>query len=763
VNGERGLWPESLMAGLATLAVAWPLTELLRETSWIPGAVLMVLVVATVGAGLRTIGVGPTLVVLTQLVTCALGLCWIYLAETLWYLLPTGATLTGAAELLQEAGTVLQTYAAPAPAPEGVQFLVVGVLTLTALSVDSIGVTGRAPATAGIPLAAAFLVSISNNGQAMEPYYFVAVAVAWLAMVAQQGDRVVSGWSSADRRETVGSRDVSFGPTGHRTLARVLGAVTVVGALLIASLLPHLPPTFFGQGLARNPEARNLGEGSGQVSFTETMDLAQDLSNRSQAPVIRYRTDSTFLEPLRVTATRDFEDGQWQPPDYDEASEPRSGPFTSQPEQALAAGVQTDQAEIVVTQSSLSQPHLAVPAPTIRVDLEVPWRLDDGTDALRVLDPVPRYAATYLQVAPRGQLPDGIGGPVGGAVPEDYLAVDPEGREAIEELADQVVGDAENDVEVAVLLQDHLRSGQYRYSLTLEPGLGQTDPITHFLVTRQGYCVQFATAMVMMARSEGIPARMAVGFLSGELQADGSRVVLASDAHTWPELFIDGLGWTRFEPTPGTRTGPAPAYTQLDLGQAEPDPTAGQTQPEEITPTVPTGGVADEDNSLWGSLVGLAPGLGRALLLGLVLAALMAVIPWAGRRYREGELRSASTPGERIEGQWLLMTRSLEDLGVQSPEPRSPREMRHHYHEHTKLDRRSGEALTRVTATLERSRYAPSQAQDDKQAAAMGRDVRAVVDAVQERLPWNIRTNSKVLPRSGLHYLRERLTGLFRR
>ncbi|MDQ3527553.1 MAG: hypothetical protein M3424_06670, partial [Actinomycetota bacterium] len=101
MNSERGLWPESLMAALASLAVAWPLTELLAENSWIPGAVLMVLVVATVGAGLRTIGVGPTLVVLTQLVSCALGLCWIYLTETLWYLLPTGATLTGAAELLQ--------------------------------------------------------------------------------------------------------------------------------------------------------------------------------------------------------------------------------------------------------------------------------------------------------------------------------------------------------------------------------------------------------------------------------------------------------------------------------------------------------------------------------------------------------------------------------------------------------------------------------------------------------------------------------------
>ena len=83
--------------------------------------------------------------------------------------------------------------------------------------------------------------------------------------------------------------------------------------------------------------------------------------------------------------------------------------------------------------------------------------------------------------------------------------------------------------EHALAIQDYLRtSGGFTYSLTLataRDSAGRSldlDPLSNFLVTKQGYCVQFATAMVMMARSAGIPARMAIGFLPGS--ADPGRL-----------------------------------------------------------------------------------------------------------------------------------------------------------------------------------------------------------------------------------------------
>src|SRR5699024_599237 len=170
-----------------SLAVAWPLTGLLDSGSWIGPSILMVLLVAVTGSLLRSLDLEPTLVVLGQAFLVLVALIWRYLADTLVYgVLPWSATLDRLTELLRVAGQTLQTYAAPAPTNEGVEFLIVAVLALTAISVDSIGVTGRAPATAGIPLAAAFLVSVSNSGEAMDPWFFAAAGLGWLLMVAQQ-------------------------------------------------------------------------------------------------------------------------------------------------------------------------------------------------------------------------------------------------------------------------------------------------------------------------------------------------------------------------------------------------------------------------------------------------------------------------------------------------------------------------------------------------------------------------------------------------
>ncbi len=762
---SRGMWAEGLVAALATLAVAWPLTDLLREGSWLVPAFLMVGLVALTGAVLRTVDAPPSLVSLGQLVVGLVGLTQFYLRDTLrWGLVPGGATADRVGELLREAGTVLQTYAAPAPTTVGVAFLIVAVLTLTAVSVDSMGVTGRAPASAGIPLAAGFLVSVSNSGRAMEPWYFGAVAVLWLAMLAQQGHRVLAAWPSSDRREAVGGDDVAANVPSYRGLPQVLGALTLVAAVLGAAAIPHLPPTFFADGLARNTDARTVGGGSAEVSFTETMDPARDLRNRSQAPVLTYRTDALRLEPLRVTATEQWEDGRWVAPERRSSElQPLNAPLP-RPD-GLGQDVPTREQEITVTGNALEAPHLALPFPP--ADLNLPegtaYRFDPADSTVVLQTPAETYSATYLSLAARAELPEAVGerpaDPSG--FDEELLEVDPVSADAVAELADEVVGGATNTLEAAVRIQDHLRGSDYTYSLTLEPAAeaDADDPIGGFLETRRGYCVQFATAMVMMARSEGIPARMAVGFLPGEIQTDGSRKVIASDAHTWPELWIDGLGWTRFEPTPGVRSQAPPAYARAE-SEAE-DPTATTTTtttttvPSTAQPTAPP-----ESTSTWEELW---PVLWRTALVVLALGLLMAVVPVVGRRYREAGLRSASSPQDRVEGQWLLLTRTLRDLGVDPPPARSPRLMRRHYRESTAMNRPGEDALGRITGTLERSRYAAPGTLGDHDAERMGEDVRTVVEQVKLGTPWNVRANAVVLPQSGLSGIRAWWQGLWRR
>ncbi|WP_153396961.1 transglutaminase family protein [Ornithinicoccus halotolerans] len=759
---EDGRWAESLLAGLACLAVVWPLTSLLQDNGWLWDGAAMVLVVSLVGAVLRTLGAGPTLVVLCQLLAALTGLTATYLGDTLrWAWLPTGDTVLRAGTLLQESGQVLQHYAAPAPTTPGVVFLVVTLLTLTAISVDSIAVGARAPALAGGPLAAVFLVSVSNSGQAMAPQYFLAAGLAWLALLAQQGDRAVREWASADQH-ALGSGPAGTAPRGHRRTARVLGVSTVLVALLGASVLPHLPPTFFSEGLARNPDARTVGGGTASVGFTTTMDPTQDLHNRSEEPVLVYRTNAVQADVLRVTASSVYEDDRWQPPEEDTLPvEAGSGLPTAElwQRRAEADELPVTPRQLVVENNRLESPHLAVPFPFTGLEIDEPWQLNPGPEAVRVEGQVDTYSATYLQLGSYQRLPDDVGGGLQEDLPDRYLHVPDDAQPALAALAEQVVPQgAGSTLEVAAAIQEHLRSAQYRYDLELAPGVADaSDPITHFLDTRQGYCVQFATAMVMLARLEGIPARMAIGFLPGTLQEDGSREVLASDAHTWPELLIDGLGWTRFEPTPGSRTALAPIHTVDEQGEQAPEVPEDGALPE---PTLPAeelaGGTTDEDT---GILADLGPVLLRALLVAAVLALLLALVPWAARRWREAGLREAHDYPARIEGEWLWLTRSLEDMGVAPPEPRSPRAMGKHLSDRTLLDRREHEALVRAARTLEASRYGRPLPEPEQQPAQrqMHRDVRTVVAGVERDLPWNIRTQARLLPRSAWRQLRSLL------
>lgn len=101
----------------------------------------------------------------------------------------------------------------------------------------------------------------------------------------------------------------------------------------------------------------------------------------------------------------------------------------------------------------------------------------------------------------------------------------------------------------AIILQNYLRS--LPYSLAIPPPPADRDVVDYFLFeARTGYCDYYASAMVTMARSLGIPARLAVGYATGNFDAaSGAYLVTADMAHSWPELYFPGIGWVPFEPT----------------------------------------------------------------------------------------------------------------------------------------------------------------------------------------------------------------------
>lgn len=117
----------------------------------------------------------------------------------------------------------------------------------------------------------------------------------------------------------------------------------------------------------------------------------------------------------------------------------------------------------------------------------------------------------------------------------------------VRELAQEVAGGQANPYDQARALEEFLR--QYTYSLTVESPPNNNDPVDYFLFEQQtGYCDYYASAMVVMARAVGLPARLAIGYLP-QPTIGGVQTIYQINSHSWAEIYFAGYGWIEFEPT----------------------------------------------------------------------------------------------------------------------------------------------------------------------------------------------------------------------
>ncbi|MFC0215944.1 DUF4129 domain-containing transglutaminase family protein [Paenibacillus chartarius] len=142
---------------------------------------------------------------------------------------------------------------------------------------------------------------------------------------------------------------------------------------------------------------------------------------------------------------------------------------------------------------------------------------------------------------------------------ERYLQLPPSLPGRVKQLAQAAASDASTPYAKVMAIRQLLRSGTYSYSMSSPtvPADG-ADFVDHFLFTdKTGYCDHFSSAMVVMLRSVGVPARWVKGYSPGTEQGspgeDGMHTVVVRnrDAHSWVEVYFTGAGWVTFDPTPG--------------------------------------------------------------------------------------------------------------------------------------------------------------------------------------------------------------------
>jgi len=140
------------------------------------------------------------------------------------------------------------------------------------------------------------------------------------------------------------------------------------------------------------------------------------------------------------------------------------------------------------------------------------------------------------------------------------------------DLARTLTRDARTNYDKALILTDYLKRN-YPYDYFPPPQAPNTEAVDQFLfVDKRGVCEQYVTALVVMLRELGVPARLAAGFGSGYYNAvTGYYEVRASDAHAWAEVYFPNYGWVAFDPTPGwvgdPRTGAIKTWIFSDLTQ----------------------------------------------------------------------------------------------------------------------------------------------------------------------------------------------------
>jgi len=636
-------WPRTLLAWGALAAALAGLHVTLAGLSWWfvgAGYAAAVLVAAAAARSLLRSPLWPPLVSLAA----GVGLLTLgYAADTaILGVIPTLDTV-GRMGLLVESGIASIVEQRVPATPELGIVLLIAVLMIACAWVTDVLIALRRPALVAGPLAALLVVPMAIRPELTDAFWYLATAVLYLAVLR------------------IGARRDS------RRVVLVAGALVAVGSLLLPYAIP---------GVRDDASVRSSGLRTG---VNPLITLGDDLRRGDPTLALSYTTDATGPVYLRLTTLDNFTGETWGPtvgPERAGGLEQFPVPVGFGPE------VRSEEASVDVTVADLITHWLPLPYPTTSVaGTEGDWFWEPETLTVRSVASGARgqeYEASFLEVNPTAeQLAETTVNPA--SAPLGSLSL-PDGLPEIISATAHEVGDGAGSAYAqALALQSYLRGSPFEYSedTPVEEGFDGSgmDALAVFLDVKSGYCVHYASAMAVMARVLGIPSRVAVGFQPGGREEQRSPVfqVSTNDLHAWPELYFEGIGWLRFEPTPGRGSLPqygtslvddpnTPQDESTQTPTSAPSATPDARPDRDETPQTPEQLAAQQSGSVLAALGVLA----ALVLIGLVPAAFRTAVRWGRvRRMRQG--RDAATAA------WDEVRDTARDIGWSAPDSETAR------------------------------------------------------------------------------------------
>lgn len=718
-----GYWRLTGALVLQVFAVSLGLIGLIQGAGWWFALLVSAALVLVTGAGLRSLGVPRGVVPALLLVESAMVMTVAFgNGSGLLGVLPTPETFARWGQYAQQAGLSIYQQGTPAESLPEFLFLVVGGGCLLALVLDTLAIAFRLPALTAIGVGAVLLVPAALLGDGLDPLALAASAAAFLWLL----------------RCDVRTRQPG---TPRPGTALAVGAVATVVAVLLAGTAPG-----FDRGGAASFTAGGISIGG---TVTPLIDLGRDLRRPTAVRALTYTTTASTGQYLKLASLDQFTGSVWKHRERD--TKRLSSSSAIGPVFGLSDAVKTTKFTTTVTIDNMQSRWLPVPYPPQDVKgLSGTWSWDPDDLTIGAINTTTQgqtYTATSLLLQPTAEQLKEAGGFVPADVERD-LFLPPNTPAIIGQTALKATAGAVSEYDKAVALQDYFRDNGFVYSTQTPLKQGYDGDgarvIATFLQVKSGYCVHFASAMALMARTLGIPSRVAEGYLpgssSGGTASDPSEYTVTSDdLHAWPELYFAGVGWVPFEPTVGR--GTIPSYTRPETTPTTTTPGSTATSTSGARPLVPT----DPSNQP-GPTGATAPSAAQPAFsgigIGLLVVALLLTPAVLRRVRRRSRLRRLGEQWGGASVVWDELRDTARDLGWAAPDTETPRAFAHRLAAAV-AGTPGEEAVLRLLAVRERDAYGPPT-----RAVAVGLadDLQRVLAALEAQAGRGARIRAALLP-----------------
>jgi transglutaminase-like putative cysteine protease len=632
---------------------------------------------------------------------------WLVFPDSLRWALPTLETLRQAGAAAAEVGSEARARVSPAEPVLPLVFAGATAVWAAVFSCHSLAFRAGSPLLALVPPAALVAFADSVLEDSPEPVFGLWFLAAALSVVFADSLRRIQGWGPV--WSSRGSRNRLLPAAGRG------GRRITIATIAVAALAPFLVP---GYGSRAVIDLSSAG-GDDRIRVSPLVSVGSELTSGQPREVFVVRSEQKSY--WRMTSLETFDGVAWKMTDEEANAVVPGAP--------LGPSLGSGQVKATFTASGdLGFPWVPSPYRPSAVGFGGDMTWSPRSQTLTVGEPLSEgdsYTVTASFARPsvaelRAEDPTGLAAyrdlyPDLVGLPEDL-------PEQIGDLARQWTVGADTTYDQVMAIQSHLTDpGTFRYSTQVSFSEDSESLLDFLTTSRKGFCQQFASAMAVMLRALGIPARIAVGFTPGKSFGDGNSFrVTTENLHAWVEVYFPSYGWLPFEPTPG-RTNPASeSYMPQDETSGQ-TPTCPRRSPrcenqtgDGLPNTPPPGVDVGPGSEGGGDSTPVRSGVGLPLVMACLVVSLilvLACVPLLRRIRRRVALeRAGPDPRRQILTTYRVFLDSTKDLGL----GRSPGETPSEFADRVRRSGRLSDGhLDRLTKLAVLAAYSAKDPSDD--------------------------------------------------